>query len=137
MRLASFNSDTATITAASYSDSQSSPTDSQAGINFDNNGNVYRLLAGVSTLQYAWHTGVNAATDYSVRCASITSGTFTTEAAVAGSWVALGGATDRIWDAQVTGIGTKTVTAVFEIKSNITGIVLATASVTLSAEVVI
>ena len=63
---------------------------------------------------------------------TVTAGTFTTDPSV-GAWIGLG--SDRTWNKTQAGIGVGTVTATFKIRNASSQAVLATKTITLTAEV--
>lgn len=86
-------------------------------------------IFGGSYPTYTYRDG-DIAANYEVK-ATLTSGTFTS--GTAGSWLNLG--SEREWTARQTVVGTKTVTATFDIRKVGTTTVLGTASITLTATV--
>jgi hypothetical protein len=132
MLLGSGDGDTAHLENDSAYGFIESPSEATAFVRFDSDGGVYNVEQGVSTLQYTWRTGPNAASEYSVRYTSVGGGdALTTEAAAINTWIAL--STDRTYGYSASAT-TRTGTVTFEIKANGSGLVLATCAVGITAE---
>jgi len=112
-----------------------------SGVYFRSDGSIDDIGGGAATYNQkytgSWHADEPGATgaDYDIRCASLTSGTFTNSAASVGTWVSLG--TDRRWRNSISSKfspDTKSTTAEFEIRDATTLVVLASFTVTVTAE---
>lgn len=122
----------ATLNDATYNDTQVTPTNAASGIVVDSDGNLYRLKRVTTTLQYLWLTGAGAASDYECRWTN-TSGTLSL--GTAGSWLSCG--SDQSFTVNYTSDtpGNKSCTGTLEIRVVSTGTVVATATITLTAQV--
>lgn len=119
-----------TLRADTYSDSQSFPGTASASFSLDNAG---AATGGPNSangfLSYAWLSGALAA-GYEVR-ATKTAGLL--NSGTLGTWLSL--AATRSWSNTQTGAGSKSATITFEIRDATSLIVVATASIAISADV--
>lgn len=113
----------------------------QSGITFHPNGYLYDLGPGIGdrTLFIAgeWWSNLpetNIGASYDVRCASLTSGTWSAQAAAVGTWVQIN--TELIWRNTVAAMAApsvKSTTAVFEISLTGAASAIDSATYTVSA----
>lgn len=113
-----------------------------SGITFHPNGYCYDLGIGIGDrtlfITGEWWSALpetNIGASYDVRCSSITSGTWSVQAATVGTWVQIN--SERIWRNTVASMAspsTKTTTAVFEIRLTGSGSALDSASYTVTAQ---
>jgi len=120
------------------------PQDAIAGFQLDTDGTIdsksgdiaagpaYTTIVGVEWLSSNGTNEANVEADRYECFATITSGTLTT--GTTGSWLALSSA--RSWEKEQTVIGSSTVVFTLDIRLIGTTTVLATASITLTAEVI-
>lgn len=127
----------ATLTNATYTNINPSPTNSSGFVKLDSDGSLYKNAAiGANGLpeavDYVWRTGTGPSSAYEAR-ATETSGTV--DSGTVGSWVSLG--SDQTWAKNRTSDapGTNTCTITLEIRDAVTLVVYASASITLTAEV--
>lgn len=108
------------------SDFQTSPTQANASWTMNNGGTV----SGTGLGSYTW-LNIGAAGDYEVRATILTGGSLTTGAT--GVWQAL--STTRTWSRKRSGVGASIVTLKIEVRAVASGLTVATATITLDAEV--
>lgn len=98
-------------------------TEARAGFVFKTDGRILVNSGGTELATFPdsmwWSNAPEAdiGDDYEVRCVSVSSGSWSSSAASVGSWVAL--TSDRAWTISRTdgaGIGTNSVTAIFEVR---------------------
>jgi hypothetical protein len=112
-----------------------SPADAKAGVNFLNTGGMQKVINTTVTSIGGWLTPPRTVTtgQYELR-ATLSSGDAVTSGTV-GSWLDLD--TNRSWYNEVTTTGETISALLFEIRDAVTLIVLASATITLHAEVVV
>lgn len=127
----------AQLQAATYTNTNVTPTNSSAYIRLDSDGGAYSNAAtgangGVDTLRYTWMLGVGPSSAYEAR-ATLTAGTLSS--GTVDTWLGLG--TDRNWQRDRTSdtAGTDSATITLEIRDAVTLVVYASKSVTLQAVV--
>lgn len=112
-----------------------------SGVAFQTDGGLDELGPDIATIvatvageYFSDEPSANIGANYDVRCASISVGSWVTEAAAVGTWVNM--SAQRIWFVRVTAMGAPdvdTCTAVFEIRSAGGGATLATFTVNAEA----
>ncbi len=113
------------LSDASYLDTQVDPTDAIYSISFLSN----RTTLG---LDDPFWVSSGSGGDYEIRV-TLMSGTFSSVSAATSVWLSLG--TNREWLVRKTTVGTKSCTALYEIRNAATLVVLDSATITLSATV--
>lgn len=122
----------ATLTDRTINDFATSPANAAAGIKIDSDGGVYRLNGSTYTFVETWLTGGGTAADYESRWTS-TSGTLSS--GVEATWQSCSVDTGYNRNNNLDALSTETCTGTLEIRSASSGTVLATATITLNANV--
>lgn len=116
---------------SNVTDSVIDPLDATAGIQLENDGDTVEIRQAGNTLIGYWVVPRSAAgAAYEARV-TVNVGTLST--GTSGSWLALD--TTRSWTVAQTVIGTKTANITLEIRKASTGVVLATATIDITATV--
>jgi hypothetical protein len=119
----------AQLEAASYETIRVSPNSAQVAVELRTDGDFYTVTNAVSLLRYRWLLG-GAVSQFEAR-ATTTSGTLST--GTAGTWLPL--SSTQGWGVSQASVGFKSCTFTLEIRDAASLVVLASASITLSATV--
>lgn len=126
-----FEGEVVALSDATVSDTVGDPANASATYTLDNNGTVTKTLTSGTTVLGSWITP-NGSAGAAFECrATIVSGSVSS--GTTGSWLTLD--TDRSWSRTQGVLGTSTVVLTVEIRRVSTGDVLATATITIEAEV--
>ena len=116
---------------ANSTDLAADPADAESGVMLENDGDLIEVDLSGNIDRGDWITPKSAAGNAYEARVTVNTGTLST--GTGGVWQALG--TTRSWTVQQTVIGTKTANITVEIRLAITGLVLATKTVDITATV--